>query len=84
MRGICLGRTGLVEIFLYNLRTKIDEYVFKKKTFFFFRIKFQLIFKLEKNKTSIYSFSYLYGMETNPSDPQYRFVLNNSLCFECE
>lgn len=40
MRGICLGRTGLVEIFLYNLRTKIDDY--------------------------------LYGMETNPSDPQYR------------
>ena len=31
MRGICLGRTGLVEIFLYNLRTKIDEYDFKKK-----------------------------------------------------
>jgi hypothetical protein len=30
MRGICLGRTGLVEIFLYNLRTKIDEYVLKK------------------------------------------------------
>ncbi len=29
MRGICLGRTGLVEIFLYNLRTKIDEYVEK-------------------------------------------------------
>lgn len=40
MRGICLGRSGLVEIFLYNLRTKIDDY--------------------------------LYGMETNPSDPQYR------------
>ena len=29
MRGICLGRTGLVEIFLYNLRTKIDEYVLR-------------------------------------------------------
>jgi hypothetical protein len=28
MRGICLGRPGLVEVFLYNLRTKIDEYVF--------------------------------------------------------
>ncbi|CAF3761460.1 unnamed protein product [Rotaria magnacalcarata] len=27
MRGICLGRAGLIEIFLYNLRTKIDEYV---------------------------------------------------------
>lgn len=40
MRGICLGRSGLVEVFLYNLRTKIDDY--------------------------------LYGMETNPSDPQYR------------
>ena len=25
MRGICVGRTGLVEVFLYNLRTKIDE-----------------------------------------------------------
>lgn len=25
MRGICLGKTGLVEIFLYNLRVKIDE-----------------------------------------------------------
>ncbi|CAF0727240.1 unnamed protein product [Adineta steineri] len=25
MRGICLGRTGLVEIFLYNLRNQIDE-----------------------------------------------------------
>ena len=25
MRGICLGRSGLVEIFLYNLRNKIDE-----------------------------------------------------------
>ncbi|CAF0897932.1 unnamed protein product [Adineta ricciae] len=40
MRGICLGRSRLIEIFLYNLRTKIDDY--------------------------------LYGMETNPSDPQYR------------
>lgn len=27
MRGISLGRAGLVEVFLYNLRTKIDEYV---------------------------------------------------------
>jgi hypothetical protein len=27
MRGICLGQTGLVEVFLYNLRTKIDECV---------------------------------------------------------
>jgi len=27
MRGISLGRQGLVEVFLYNLRTKIDEYV---------------------------------------------------------
>ncbi|UJR13520.1 hypothetical protein I4U23_000534 [Adineta vaga] len=42
MRGICLGRSGLIEIFLYNLRTKIDDY--------------------------------LYGMETNPSDPQYRVL----------
>ncbi|CAF3714303.1 unnamed protein product [Rotaria sp. Silwood1] len=42
MRGICLGRAGLIEIFLYNLRTKIDDY--------------------------------LYGMETNPSDPQYRVL----------
>jgi hypothetical protein len=42
MRGICLGRAGLVEVFLYNLRTKIDDY--------------------------------LYGMETNPSDPQYRVL----------
>ncbi|CAF0730945.1 unnamed protein product [Rotaria sordida] len=42
MRGICLGRSGLVEVFLYNLRTKIDDY--------------------------------LYGMETNPSDPQYRVL----------
>lgn len=25
MRGICLGRSGLIEVFLYNLRTKIDE-----------------------------------------------------------
>ncbi|CAF3879534.1 unnamed protein product [Rotaria sp. Silwood2] len=25
MRGICLGRSGLVEVFLYNLRTKVDE-----------------------------------------------------------
>lgn len=40
MRGICLGKGGLVEVFLYNLRTKVDDY--------------------------------LYGMETNPSDPQYR------------
>jgi len=40
MRGICLGKQGLVEMFLYNLRTKIDDY--------------------------------LYGMETNPSDPEYR------------
>ncbi|CAF2335798.1 unnamed protein product [Rotaria sp. Silwood2] len=42
MRGICLGRSGLVEVFLYNLRTKVDDY--------------------------------LYGMETNPSDPQYRVL----------
>lgn len=28
MRGISLGHSGLIEIFLYNLRTKIDEYVF--------------------------------------------------------
>ncbi|CAF1021922.1 unnamed protein product [Adineta steineri] len=42
MRGICLGRNGLIEVFLYNLRTKIDDY--------------------------------LYGMETNPSDPQYRLL----------
>ncbi|UJR33759.1 hypothetical protein I4U23_021186 [Adineta vaga] len=25
MRGICLGRSGLVEMFLYNLRNKIDD-----------------------------------------------------------
>ena len=30
MRGICLGRAGLVEIFLYNLRNRIDEYVERK------------------------------------------------------
>lgn len=40
MRGICLGKSGLVETFLYNLRVKIDDY--------------------------------LYGMETNTSDPEYR------------
>lgn len=40
MRGVCIGKQGLVEMFLYNLRTKIDDY--------------------------------LYGMETNPSDPEYR------------
>lgn len=40
MRGICLGKSGLVEMFLYNLRIKIDDY--------------------------------LYGMETNTSDPEYR------------
>lgn len=27
LRGICLGRVGLIEVFLYNLRTKIDEWV---------------------------------------------------------
>ncbi len=27
MRGISLGKPGLIEVFLYNLRTKIDEYV---------------------------------------------------------
>ncbi len=25
MRGICIGKPGLVETFLYNLRIKIDE-----------------------------------------------------------
>ncbi|CAF0723649.1 unnamed protein product [Didymodactylos carnosus] len=30
MRGICLGRSGLVEVFLYNLRTKIDEVLHQK------------------------------------------------------
>ena len=25
MRGICVGKTGLIETFLYNLRVKIDE-----------------------------------------------------------
>jgi hypothetical protein len=34
MRGICLGRAGLVEVFLYNLRTKIDEYVIRLISFF--------------------------------------------------
>ena len=28
MRGVCIGKQGLVEMFLYNLRTKIDELVF--------------------------------------------------------
>jgi hypothetical protein len=28
MRGACIGKQGLVEMFLYNLRTKIDELVF--------------------------------------------------------
>ncbi|CAF1078755.1 unnamed protein product [Rotaria sordida] len=46
MRGICLGRAGLIEIFLYNLRTKIDDY--------------------------------LYGMETNPTDPQDRVLHQKS------
>jgi len=40
MRNIANGKTGTVEIFLYNLRVKIDDY--------------------------------LYGMETNTSDPEYR------------
>lgn len=40
VRGICMGKSGLVEMFLYNLRVKIDDY--------------------------------LYGMETNTSDPEYR------------
>lgn len=40
VRGICNGKSGLVETFLYNLRVKIDDY--------------------------------LYGMETNTSDPEYR------------
>lgn len=40
VRGICMGKSGLVETFLYNLRVKIDDY--------------------------------LYGMETNTSDPEYR------------
>lgn len=40
MRGIAIGKTGLVETFMYNLRIKIDDY--------------------------------LYGMETNTSDPEYR------------
>ncbi|CAF4992339.1 unnamed protein product, partial [Rotaria sp. Silwood1] len=30
MRGICLGRAGLIEIFLYNLRTKIDDVLHQK------------------------------------------------------
>ncbi|CAF2687537.1 unnamed protein product [Rotaria sp. Silwood2] len=30
MRGICLGRAGLIEIFLYNLRTKIDDVIHQK------------------------------------------------------
>lgn len=30
MRGISLGRQGLVEIFLYNLRTKIDDVLHQK------------------------------------------------------
>ena len=29
MRGICIGKTGLVETFLYNLRVKVDEWVFQ-------------------------------------------------------
>ncbi|CAF5216176.1 unnamed protein product, partial [Rotaria magnacalcarata] len=32
MRGICLGRAGLIEIFLYNLRTKIDDYLYGMET----------------------------------------------------
>lgn len=40
MRNICNGKTGVVENFLYNLRVRIDDY--------------------------------LYGMETNTSDPEYR------------
>ncbi|CAF0722783.1 unnamed protein product [Brachionus calyciflorus] len=40
IRGISLGKNGLVETFLYNLRIKIDDY--------------------------------LYGMENNTSDPEYR------------
>ncbi|CAM4877413.1 unnamed protein product [Rotaria socialis] len=32
MRGICLGRTGLVEVFLYNLRTKVDDCLYAMET----------------------------------------------------
>lgn len=32
LRGICLGRVGLIEVFLYNLRTKIDDHLYAMNT----------------------------------------------------
>lgn len=32
MRGICIGKTGLIETFLYNLRVKIDDYLYGMET----------------------------------------------------
>lgn len=66
MRGICLGRNGLIEVFLYNLRTKIDEYVGQ--------VSLEFVFCTRSPR-----FSYLYAMDTSPSDPQYRSVCPNVL-----
>jgi hypothetical protein len=37
----------------------------------------------QKTRSSLNSFSYLYGMETNPSDPQYRFVFVQFIADVC-
>ncbi len=72
MRGICLGRTGLVEIFLYNLRTKIDEYVSEND----FDMDVQLISSTKNFTLSVISMEW----------KRIRAILNIglSLSFECE
>ena len=55
MRGICLGRNGLIEIFLYNLRTKIDEYVLHQLFVLFITILQLSLFNGHKSEWSTIS-----------------------------
>lgn len=59
MRGICIGKAGMVENFMYNLRIKIDEYV--------------SVQNIRHVEIILRFFSHLYATEGNTSDPQYRY-----------